>query len=195
MDKKKQFSILLIQLYTSYLLWAAHLLSLPTKDMSKEKLGAKQGLPWWISGKEPIWRCRRHGFDPWTGKIPWRRKWQPTSVFLPGETHGQRNLVGYTPWGHKESETTERLTPSLSFQSWHSSECRVRSTCIRITQNLCLNSQIPVSWVFPHSSVGKESVCNARAPGLIPGLGRSPGEENGNRLQHSCLENPMDRGA
>ena len=48
---------------------------------------------------------------------------------------------------------------------------------------------------FPHSSVGKESACNAGDPGLIPGSGRSPGEGNGNPLQYSCLENPMDRGA
>ena len=48
---------------------------------------------------------------------------------------------------------------------------------------------------FPHSSVGKESACNAGDRGLIPGLGRSPGEGNGNPLQYSCLENPMDRGA
>ena len=41
------------------------------------------------------------GFDPWVRKIPWRRKWQPTPVFLPGKSHGQRNLVGYSPWGHK----------------------------------------------------------------------------------------------
>ena len=48
--------------------------------------------------------------DPWVGKIPWRRKWQPTLVFLPGEPHGQRSLVGYSPWGLKESDTTERLS-------------------------------------------------------------------------------------
>ena len=48
---------------------------------------------------------------------------------------------------------------------------------------------------FPYSSVSKESACNAGDPGLIPGLGRSPGEGNGNPLQCSCLENPMDRGA
>ena len=48
---------------------------------------------------------------------------------------------------------------------------------------------------FPHSSVSKESACNARDLGSIPGLGRSPGEGNGNPLQYSCLENPMDRGA
>ena len=58
-------------------------------------------LPWWLSGKEPTCQCRRHGFDPWVGKIPWRRKWQPTPVFLPGESHGQRSLVDHNPWGHK----------------------------------------------------------------------------------------------
>ena len=47
--------------------------------------------------------------DPWVGKIPWRSKWQPTPVFLPGESHRGRSLVGYSPWGHKESETTELL--------------------------------------------------------------------------------------
>ena len=44
---------------------------------------------------------------------PWRREWQPTLVFLPGELHGQRSLVGYSPWGHKESDMTEPLTLSL----------------------------------------------------------------------------------
>ena len=54
-------------------------------------------------------QCWRLGFDPWVGKILWRRKWQPTPVFLPGNFHGQRSLVGYNPWGHKESDTTEWL--------------------------------------------------------------------------------------
>ena len=54
-------------------------------------------------------QCGRPGFDPWVGKIPWRRKWQPTPVFLPGESHGRRSLVGYSPQGHKQSDTTERL--------------------------------------------------------------------------------------
>ena len=54
-------------------------------------------------------QCRRHrlGFDPWVGKIPWRRKWQPTPVFLPEEFHGQRSLAACSPWGHKESDKTE----------------------------------------------------------------------------------------
>ena len=55
--------------------------------------------------------------------------------------------------------------------------------------------QLNVSLGFHDSSVGKESACNAGNPGLIPGTGRSPGEGNGNPLQYSCLENPMDRGA
>ena len=49
-------------------------------------------------------------FHPWVGKIPWRRKWQPTLVSLPGKSHGQRNLVDCSPWGHKESGRTEWLT-------------------------------------------------------------------------------------
>ena len=49
------------------------------------------------------------GFDPWVGKIPWRRKWQPTPVLLPGKSRGWRSLVGYSPWGRKELDTTEWL--------------------------------------------------------------------------------------
>ena len=54
-----------------------------------------------------MWETRVH---PWVGKIPWRREWLPTPVFLPGEAHGQRSLVGFSPWGCKESDTTKRLT-------------------------------------------------------------------------------------
>ena len=53
-----------------------------------------------------LFRTERCSFDLWVGKIPWRRKWQPTPVFLPGKSHGQRGLVGYSPWGHKVSGTT-----------------------------------------------------------------------------------------
>ena len=53
---------------------------------------------------------RRHRFNPRVGKIPWRRTWQPTPVFLLGESHGQRILVGYSPWGFTESDTTEQLS-------------------------------------------------------------------------------------
>ena len=52
-------------------------------------------------------------FSPWNGKIPWRRAWQPTPIFLPREFHGQRRLAGCSPWGCKELDTTEQLTLSL----------------------------------------------------------------------------------
>ena len=55
-------------------------------------------------------QCRRPGFDLWVGKIPWRREWLPTPGFLPEEFHGQRRLAGYSPWGRRESDTTEGLT-------------------------------------------------------------------------------------
>ena len=67
-------------------------------------------VPGGSSGKETVCQCRRHrryrwlGFDPWVEKTPWRRAWQPTPVSMPGESHGQRSLVGYSPWGLKESE-------------------------------------------------------------------------------------------
>ena len=60
-------------------------------------------------------KCRRAGFDPWVRKIPCRREWLPSPVFLPGEFHGQRSLVGYSPWDHRESDMTEQLTLTLVF--------------------------------------------------------------------------------
>ena len=57
----------------------------------------------------------RPRFDPWVGKILWRREWQPTLVFLPREFHGQRSLAGYSPWGRKELDTTEQLSLSFPF--------------------------------------------------------------------------------
>ena len=59
------------------------------------------GLPWWLNSKESACQCKKCGFDPWVGKIPWRGKWQPTPILLPGESHGHWTLVGYNPWGHK----------------------------------------------------------------------------------------------
>ena len=67
----------------------------------------------WRSGKEFVGQCRRlrrRGFDPWVRKILWNRKSQPTPVFLPGKFHGQRSLVGYSPWGCKESDLTAPLS-------------------------------------------------------------------------------------
>ena len=108
-------------------------------------------------------QCGRSGFDPWVGKIPWRRKWQPTPVLLPGKFHGWRSLVGYSPWGCKESDKIEQLHFHFS-----------------------------LDWGFACGSAGKESTCNAGDLGSIPGLGITPGEGKGYPLQYSGLENFMD---
>ena len=68
------------------------------------------GLLWCLSIHLPCRRHRRLRFDPWVRKIPWRRKWQPPPVFLPGESHGQRSLAGCSPWGCQELDTTKRLS-------------------------------------------------------------------------------------
>ena len=68
------------------------------------------GFPTWLSGKESPCQCRRGRrlrFNPRVRKIHWRRKWHSTPVFLPGKSHGQRSLVGYSPWGYKESDMTK----------------------------------------------------------------------------------------
>ena len=90
-------------------------------------IGCKLGFPGGTSGKEPTCQCRRCKwlrFHPFVRKIPWRRAWQPTPVFLPGESHGQRGLVGYSPLGHKELAQLRRL-------SMH--RCKLLERGIRIT--------------------------------------------------------------
>ena len=66
-----------------------------------------QGFPGGARGNEPACQGGRSKFDPPVGKTPWRRAWQPTPVFLPGESQGQRSLAGCSPWGHTELDTTE----------------------------------------------------------------------------------------
>ena len=71
---------------------------------SSSSNGLDGGFPGGASGKEPTCQYRRHrrqGFNFWVRKIPWRRVWQPTPVFLPGEAHGQRSLVGYSSWDRR----------------------------------------------------------------------------------------------
>ena len=68
----------------------------------------------WCRGKESACQCRRLRFHPWVGKITCRRKWQSTPVFLPRKFRGQRSLEGYSPWGLKESNTTQQLSTSYT---------------------------------------------------------------------------------
>ena len=99
--------------------WTMVVMVGPTPDNSHRKStdGLKNlhislliDFPGGASGKEPAHQCRRRkrrGLDPWVRKIPWRRAWQFTPVFLPGESYGQRSLAGYSPQGCKESDMAE----------------------------------------------------------------------------------------
>ena len=69
-----------------------------------------KGFPGDSDSKESACNVRGPMVHPWVGKIPWKKPCLPTPVFLPGEFHGQRSLAGYSPWDHKESDMTERLT-------------------------------------------------------------------------------------
>ena len=73
------------------------------------KSSISQDFPGGPMVKTPRSQCRGCGFNSWARKIPWRRKWQPILVFLPGKSHGQRSLGGYNPWGCKELDMTEQL--------------------------------------------------------------------------------------
>ena len=157
--------------------------------------------------------CRRYkrcGFDSWVRKIPWRRKWQPTPLFLPGESHGQRSLSGFfrvtKSWKRLKrlSTTQHRIGKDFPGSSdgrepaWNTGDLGSTSEWERSHRYSCLECIAMGLWWkkgFPGGLHSKESACNAGDPGLIPGLGRSPGEGNGNPLQYSCLGNPMDRGA
>ena len=92
------------------------------KQEEKISLCNKYGncFPGGASGEELAYQCRRHkrcGLDPWVGEIPLRRAWQPTPVFLPGESHGQRSLAGYSPWGRRVGHDWNDLACSLLFTS------------------------------------------------------------------------------
>ena len=102
------------------------LLFSPTSLVTKQHsylLVLLDGLPNSLlpSSKEPACHCRRqkkHGFDPWSRKMPWGRAWQPTPVFLPGVSHGQRSLVAFRPQSHKEQAKLRWLTMHAQL-AWH----------------------------------------------------------------------------
>ena len=102
-----------------------------------------KGLPWWPRQQRICLQCRRPGFDPWVKKIPWRREWQPTPVFLPGKSHGQRCLVGYSPWARKESDRTERLS---FFFFLYNNKNQVKENSFQ--HGVRIGDSLPV--IFPH---------------------------------------------
>ena len=105
------------------------------------------GFPGGASGKEHMCQCRRHKryeFSPWGGKISWRKAWQSTRVFLPGESHRQRGLAGYSPWGYEESDTTEQLALSLEVLSAGG----MLSTLLLLSGPCFCSRILSGSWVF-----------------------------------------------
>ena len=208
-----------------------------------------KGFPSGTSGKESTCqckRCKRLGFDLWVVKIPWRRKWQPTLVFLPGTFHGQKSLEGYTPRGHKRQQQQTKSDNRLSVQTspgdsgllgWGtkglsalSEEPRGRGDAPPPTlpPAHCERGpeERPWTWHCPGPLKGHTGprcrpglLCTERhrrlrtwpsrvqnahhhTPHSLPRphlpnfplcLFSSSGEGNGNPLQCSCLENPMDK--
>ena len=93
-------------------------------------------LPVWLSGKESTCLCRRRGLDPWYGKIPCRRKWQPTPVFLPGKSHGQRNPAGYGPWGRKRvghNRATKSSNKNIHHSHAHAASQRGAESLVKVS--------------------------------------------------------------
>ena len=93
---------------------------------TKEKILLRTKVPGGSDGKRICLQYGRPRFDHWVCKIPWGREWQPTPVFLPGESHGQRSLADYSPWGHKDLDTTEHVLRA---------QCTIYRNSISLTQN------------------------------------------------------------
>ena len=137
-------------------------------------------------GRKSAYQRRRLGFNPPTGKIPWRRKWQFTAVFLPGESHGQRSLVGYSPRGRKESDMTEDEDSCLIFSNCpHLDSFQVFSHC---TPKSEVREDVPgvCQWQRPLSLF--RALWILALPGPFPrGASVSPGLQRGARLHAGRL--------
>ena len=100
-------------------------------------------LPWCLSGKEST--CKRWGINPWVREILWRRKWQPIPAFLPGKSHGQRHLAGYSPWFRKSvghDLATKQQQQLIHFSVWQKLTQHCKSTIVQHkfkTENMRLN--------------------------------------------------------
>ena len=104
------------------------------KTAAELEMGSpKEGVPWWLSGKESACQCRRHRFSPWVGKSPWSRNWQPTPVFLPAKPHGQRGLVGLWSMG------LPRVRHDWATKHQHSNNGKRKGLHI---QRMCINRQL-----------------------------------------------------
>ena len=128
------------------------------------------GLPWWLSSKESTCQCRRHRLDPWDGKISCRKEWQTTPVFLLENSHRQRSLVGYTPWGCKKLDMTQQLNTQARL--------KVKVLVVQLGPTLCN----PMDCSFSGSSVhgifsDKDTRVGSHSlpQGIFPTQGSNPG--------------------
>ena len=137
----------------------------------------------WHSDKKSACQCKRHkrrGFDPWVGKIPWRRAWQPTPVFLPGKFHGQRSLVGYCPWGHR------RVRHDWATENTHTVMLvglqKSKLLLLPKAQSLCILAPTRISETRVLGDVEKDSFL----------LGQAQGDTLGFRLEILYVPRPPD---
>ena len=150
------------------------------------------GLPRWLSGKESACQRRRYGFDPWVGKIPWRRKWQHTPVFLPRKYHRQKSLAGYGPQGHKELDMTEWLCMhaladnqgQLSLLAHRVTKGIVRRAMGSVWPHGLQPTRLPRPWDSPGKNTGVGCHC----------LSQCMKVESESEVAESCptLSDPMD---
>ena len=130
------------------------------------------GFPVGTSGKKPAYQCKGHKrcrFNPWVRKIPWRRAWQPTLVFLPGESHGQKSLAGYSPESHKESDTTKVTSYIYNYYLyfWRSSANTIRDMYVAkgrrniwTTKSSFMCYGLASIWrdIFPHLQIPEDKL-------------------------------------
>ena len=128
-----------------------------------------------------------------SGKIPWRREWLPTPVFLPGKSQGQRSLLGYSPWGHKESDMTERLTLSFFIHTIH--------TGLQVLCTVPCTDTIPIPFFFfkegqhTHQSIlstpSKFCFADVKFSFIISNIYMGSSERGGLSLSKWCLYTEM----
>ena len=148
------------------------------------------GFPGSSDGKEPACNAGDLGSIPWVEKIPWRREWLPTPLFLPEESHGQRSLAGYSPWGPKELDTTEQLTLYLLGSELKVTHSVMSTLCVSMdyTVHGILQARI-LEWVaYPFSSGSSRPRNQTRSPALQ--AYSLPTELSGSPLGSGALSKP-----
>ena len=134
----------------------------------------KGSFPGGSVDKEPACqcrRCRKHGINPWVRKIPWRRKWQPTPVFFPGKSHGQRSLVGCSPHGVVKSQT-QLSEHTFTRKAHYSVFSSFLIHCPKLVRNhFGLPESISQKIMAPHTSTLAWKIPWTEEPGMLQSTG------------------------